>query len=76
MYLAVTHPNEGGLMMLNRIRNIVRKDPLSIKLPRHIALTLDGIQKWALKNNRSYEDTYKKSFAIIKNMIEKTTAKI
>ncbi|MBL7056185.1 di-trans,poly-cis-decaprenylcistransferase [Candidatus Woesearchaeota archaeon] len=58
-------------MVISRIRSIIKKDPLSIKLPRHIALTLDGMQKWALKNKIPYEEAYKKSFSILKNIIEK-----
>jgi len=57
--------------MLDRIKSVVKKekDVLSIKLPRHIALTLDGIDNWALKNNIGYTEAFLKSFLILKSTI-------
>lgn len=57
--------------MLTELRSIIKKekDVLSIKLPRHIAITLDGTEIWALKNNISYEESYKKAFFLLRNTI-------
>jgi undecaprenyl pyrophosphate synthase len=48
--------------MLESIKSIIKKEKyvLKIKVPRHIGITTDGIEKWALKNNVSYEDAYKR----------------
>jgi len=56
--------------MFAKIRDTLKKDALSIKLPRHIAITMDGIGHWALKNNGDYEEAFKKSFLILKNIIK------
>ena len=39
-------------------------------MPRHIAITTDGVEKWALKNNVSFEDAYKRDFLIIKSTVK------
>ena len=59
-------------MMLERIRGMLKKEKyvLRIKVPRHIGITTDGTEKWALKNNLSYEDAYKRSFLILKSTIK------
>ena len=58
--------------MLETIKNIIKKEKyvLKIKVPRHIGITTDGIEKWALKNNISYEDAYKRNFLILKSTIK------
>ncbi len=58
--------------MLEKIKGAMKKEKyaLRIKVPRHIAMTTDGIEKWALKNNISYEDAYKRSFLILKSTIK------
>jgi len=43
---------------------------MNISMPKHIGLTTDGIEKWALKNNISYEDAYKRNFLIIKSTMK------
>jgi len=39
-------------------------------MPRHIAITTDGVEKWALKNNVPFEDAYKRDFLIIKSTVK------
>ena len=58
--------------MLTRIKSVIKKekDVLSIKLPRHIAITMDGTEHWALKNDISYEEAYKKAFFMLRNTIK------
>ena len=46
-----------------------RKDVLRIDIPRHIAITMDGISEWAVKNKVSMEEANKKSFLILKSTI-------
>ena len=60
------------MMVLNKIKGMLKKDKyvLRMKVPRHMAITTDGIEKWALKNNISYEDAYKRSFLILKSTIK------
>jgi len=57
--------------MLESVRSIIekKKDVLKIEVPKHIAITTDGIEKWALKNNISYEDAYNRNFLMIKSTI-------
>ena len=57
--------------MLDKLKSVVKKDKdvLRIKLPRHIAISMDGIENWALKNDISYEDSYKKAFLALKSTI-------
>jgi len=58
-------------MVLESIRSIIKKKyVLKISMPKHIAITTDGIEKWALKNNISYEDAYKRNFLILKSTIK------
>jgi undecaprenyl diphosphate synthase len=59
------------VMMLGKLQSAVKreKDILQIRLPRHIAITTDGTEKWALKNEVSYEEAYKKGFFILKSTI-------
>jgi undecaprenyl diphosphate synthase len=58
--------------VLAKIKSVItgEKDVLSIRLPRHITITLHGIQEWVPKNNISYEEAYKKSFLILNNIIQ------
>jgi undecaprenyl diphosphate synthase len=58
--------------MLESIKSIIKKEKyvLKIKVPRHIGITTDGVEKWALKNNVSYEDAYKRNFLILKSTIK------
>ena len=57
--------------MFERVRGMLKQEKyvLRIKVPKHIAITTDGIDKWALKNNVSYEDAFKRSFLVLKNTI-------
>ena len=58
--------------MLEKVKNIIKKDEdiFKIKLPRHIALTMNGIVAWAEKNKASLEDANKRSFLILKSTIK------
>jgi len=58
--------------MLQSIKSIIKKEKydLKIKVPRHIGITTDGIEKWALKNNMPFEDAYKRNFLILKSTIK------
>jgi|TARA_Y100000294_G_scaffold52080_1_gene49088 undecaprenyl pyrophosphate synthase len=49
-------------MVLERIKGIIKKGKYVLKMimPKHIAITNDGTEKWALKNNIAYEDAYKR----------------
>jgi len=59
------------MVMISKLKGIIKKekDALMITLPRHIAITMDGIENWALKNDISYQDAYKKAFLILKSTI-------
>src|SRR3989344_4750793 len=59
------------LDMLDKLRSVVKKDKdvLKIRLPRHIAISMDGIENWALKNNISFEEAYQKAFLALKSTI-------
>lgn len=58
--------------MLESVKSMIekRKYSLKIKVPRHIAITTDGVEKWALKNNVPFEDAYKRDFLIIKSTVK------
>jgi undecaprenyl diphosphate synthase len=58
--------------MLDSIKKLIRneKEVLKIKVPRHIAITTTGIERWALKNNLPREDALKRSILAIKNTIK------
>jgi len=58
--------------VLETIKGMIKKGKydLNISMPKHIGLTTDGIEKWALKNNISYEDAYKRNFLIIKSTMK------
>lgn len=58
--------------MLETIKGMIKKGKfvMDISMPKHIGLTTDGIEKWALKNDISYEDAYKRNFLIIKSTMK------
>lgn len=58
--------------MLETIKGMIKKGKyvMDISMPKHIGITTDGIEKWALKNNISYEDAYKRNFLIIKSTMK------
>lgn len=58
--------------MLEKIKKAIKKeeDVFKIKLPRHIALTMNGIGAWAKKNKVSLEDANNRSFLILKSTIK------
>ena len=60
--------------MLEKVKKAIKKekeeDFFKIKLPRHITLTMNGIEDWAKKNNASLEDANKRSFLILKSTIK------
>lgn len=43
---------------------------MNISMPKHIGISTDGIEKWALKNDISYELAYNRNFAIIKSTMK------
>ena len=45
-----------------------------IKLPKHLAIDLEGVAQWAESNNRSIEDSYKRSFGIVQQLVEQQIA--
>ena len=57
--------------MLDKLKSVVKKDKdvFRIRLPRHIAISMDGIEKWALKNGISYGESYTKAFLALKSTI-------
>lgn len=58
--------------MMDKIKKAVKWQDgfFKIKIPRHIAITMDGINAWALKNKASIEESYKRSFLILKSTIK------
>ncbi len=60
--------------MLEKVKKAIKKekeeDVFKIRLPRHIALTMNGIEDWAKKNKASLEDANKRSFLILKSTIK------
>ena len=58
--------------MLEKVKSAIKKeeDVFKIKLPRHIALTMNGIEAWANKNKISLEDANNRSFLILKSTIK------
>ena len=58
--------------MLETIKGMIKKGKyvLNISMPKHIGLTTDGIEKWALKNDISYENAYKRSLLVIKSTLK------
>jgi len=59
-------------VVLETIKDMIKKGRyvLNISMPKHIGLTTDGVEKWALKNNISHEDAYKRSFLVIKSTLK------
>jgi undecaprenyl diphosphate synthase len=57
------------IFLIGKIKSLIKKDSLAIKLPRHIAITMHGMEKWSLKNNLPYQDAFKKGFLAMKNTI-------
>ena len=57
--------------MIGRLKEAAKKekDVLQIKLPRHVAITMDGIETWAVKNDISFEDAYHKAFLILRSTV-------
>ena len=58
--------------MFEKVKGMLKKEKyvLKIKVPRHVAITTDGVEKWALKNKVSFEDAYKRSFLILKSTVK------
>jgi undecaprenyl diphosphate synthase len=59
-------------MVIEKIMGIIKKGKyvLKISMPKHIAITTDGVEKWALKNSINYPEAYKRSFLILKSTIK------
>ena len=58
--------------MLETIKGMIKKGKyvMNISMPKHIGISTDGIEKWALKNDISYELAYNRNFAIIKSTMK------
>ncbi|MBS3097796.1 di-trans,poly-cis-decaprenylcistransferase [Candidatus Woesearchaeota archaeon] len=58
--------------MLEKVKEALKKkgEELIIKIPQHIAITVDGIEQWAKENKKPLEEANKESFFIIKNVIK------
>jgi tritrans,polycis-undecaprenyl-diphosphate synthase [geranylgeranyl-diphosphate specific] len=60
--------------MLEKVKEIIKKetqeDIFKIKLPKHIALTMNGIAEWSKKNKTTLEEANKRSFLILKSTIK------
>ena len=60
--------------MLQKVKSIIKEGFFKIKIPRHIAITMDGIEAWALKNRVTLEEANKRSFLILKSAIKSQVA--
>ena len=57
--------------MLEKVKSVIKEEEVfKIRLPRHIALTMNGIGAWANKNKQSLEDANNRSFLILKSTIK------
>jgi len=58
--------------MLERFKLLLKlqeKEGKSKKIIRHLAITMHGMEKWAVQKKRSMQETYKKSFEILDEVI-------
>ena len=58
--------------MLEKFKELLKKekkDILKAKYPKHVAITTDGKIDWSKQNNTGIEESYKKGFLIIKDVI-------
>ena len=57
--------------MLQRVKGIIKGESFfKIEIPKHIAITMDGIEAWALKNKVSLEEANRRSFLILRSTIK------
>src|SRR3989338_6225048 len=57
--------------MLQKAKSITSgEDFFKIEIPRHIAVTMDGIEAWTLKNKVSLEEANRRSFLILRSTIK------
>ena len=58
--------------MLERFRILKREKEsgANFKAPKHIAITTNGTTSWAIKHEVSFEEAFKRSFAIINSIID------
>ena len=59
--------------MLERFKLLLRlqeKEGIVKRSIKHLAITTHGIEKWSRENKKPLEETYKKSFELIKQVIE------
>lgn len=62
--------------MLQTVKSIIKGEGFfKVKIPRHIAITMDGIEAWAIKNKLSLEEANRRSFLILRSTI-KSQAKL
>ena len=57
--------------MLQKVKSIIRGEGFfKIKIPRHVAVTMDGVEAWALKNKVNLEEANRRSFLILRSTIK------
>jgi len=59
--------------MLEKIKKIInpeKEDINDTKIPRHVGITMHGIEEWVENNNHSFDDAYTKVFQVLKSCIE------
>jgi undecaprenyl diphosphate synthase len=58
--------------MIDKIKDAILKgknDFFKFKVPSHIAITMEGINSWAVKNKVSLSEGHRRSFEVINNII-------
>ncbi len=59
--------------MLDKFKELLKKESkgvLKTDIPKHIAITMTGLEKWAEKNKKTLEEAYKESFLMLKSTIK------
>ncbi len=57
--------------MLQKVKSIIKGEGFfKIEIPSHVAITMDGIEAWALKNKVSLEEANRRSFLILRSAIK------
>jgi len=62
-----------GKNLLNKFRDLIKSEKeegIRPKTPKHIAITTDGIIKWAKKNDKPLEEAYSQSNLLVKSTIK------
>lgn len=58
--------------MLNKVKDMLKnkEEEFKMKIPMHVAITMNGIGAWAKKNNKTLEEANSESFIILKSTIK------